>query len=55
MCGFSMFIPAVNVIVIISHTLGCMYTCIFIMEVCPVPALASRVVLSVLSSSVPTR
>mmetsp|Transcript_29703 Transcript_29703/g.70702 ORF Transcript_29703/g.70702 Transcript_29703/m.70702 type:complete len:142 (-) Transcript_29703:90-515(-) len=32
MSGFSMFIPAVNVIVIISHTLGCIYTCIFIME-----------------------
>ncbi len=30
--GFSMFLPFVNVVVIISHTIGCIYTCIFIME-----------------------
>jgi hypothetical protein len=38
MSGFTMFIPAVNVIVIISHTLGCIYTCIFIMEACTEPS-----------------
>ena len=30
--GFSMFLPFVNVIVIISHSIGCMYTCIFIIQ-----------------------
>ena len=30
--GFSMFLPFVNVIVIISHTVGCIFTCVFIME-----------------------
>mmetsp|Transcript_16105 Transcript_16105/g.39206 ORF Transcript_16105/g.39206 Transcript_16105/m.39206 type:complete len:141 (+) Transcript_16105:32-454(+) len=30
--GFSMFIPTINVLVVISHTLGCIYVCVFIME-----------------------
>mmetsp|Transcript_27851 Transcript_27851/g.54430 ORF Transcript_27851/g.54430 Transcript_27851/m.54430 type:complete len:141 (-) Transcript_27851:132-554(-) len=30
--GFSMFIPAVNVLVVVSHTVGCIYTCVAIME-----------------------
>uniref|UniRef100_A0A7S0QDJ6 Transmembrane protein 107 n=1 Tax=Cryptomonas curvata TaxID=233186 RepID=A0A7S0QDJ6_9CRYP len=30
--GFSMFLPFVNVVVIISHTIGCIFTCVFIME-----------------------
>ena len=32
MLGFSMFMPAVCVINIVSHTLGCIYTCVFIMQ-----------------------
>mmetsp|Transcript_10102 Transcript_10102/g.15815 ORF Transcript_10102/g.15815 Transcript_10102/m.15815 type:complete len:142 (-) Transcript_10102:218-643(-) len=32
MAGFSMFLPAANVINIISHSLGCIYTCVLIME-----------------------
>jgi hypothetical protein len=30
--GFSMFLPFINVLVIVSHTVGCIYTCLFIME-----------------------
>ena len=32
MLGFSMFMPAICVINIVSHTLGCIYTCVFIMQ-----------------------
>ena len=30
--GFSMFLPFVNVLAIVFHTVGCIYTCLFIME-----------------------
>lgn len=30
--GFSMFIPAMNVLVCLSHTVGCVYTCVAIMQ-----------------------
>jgi len=30
--GFSMFIPAMNVLVVLSHTIGCIYTCAAIMQ-----------------------
>lgn len=32
MLGFSMFMSAICVINIVSHTLGCIYTCVFIMQ-----------------------
>jgi len=32
MLGFSMFMPAVCVLNIVSHTVGCIYTCVFIMQ-----------------------
>lgn len=32
MFGFSMFMPAICVINIVSHTVGCIYTCVFIMQ-----------------------
>jgi hypothetical protein len=32
MLGFSMFLPGVCVLNIVSHTLGCIYTCVFIMQ-----------------------
>jgi hypothetical protein len=32
MSGFSMFMPFICVINIVSHTIGCIYTCVFIME-----------------------
>ena len=32
MTGFTMFMPAICVLSIISHTIGCIYTCVFIME-----------------------
>lgn len=32
MLGFSMFAPAICVLNIVSHTLGCIYTCVFIMQ-----------------------
>ncbi len=32
MFGFSMFMPAICVVNIVSHTVGCIYTCVFIMQ-----------------------
>uniref|UniRef100_A0A7S4UJ92 Transmembrane protein 107 n=1 Tax=Guillardia theta TaxID=55529 RepID=A0A7S4UJ92_GUITH len=36
--GFSMFIPSHTILVIISHTIGCIYSCVAIMETWSVPS-----------------